>query len=59
MTTLRVSVKNKRDANLFDRMLKRLLFVEKVVKIDQMDIRGSEKQYTKLIMILAAQAKSL
>ncbi len=58
MTTISVSVKNKRDANLLYRMLKRLSFVEKVEKIDRVGIHDSEKQYSKIKMILVAQASS-
>jgi DNA-directed RNA polymerase subunit F len=56
MTTIRISVKNKRDANLLYRMLMKLSIVEKVEKIDPEEIRQISKQYSKLKMILTAQA---
>jgi hypothetical protein len=56
MTTIRISVKNKRDANLLYRMLMKLSFVEKVEKIDTEETLNSGKQYSRLKMILTNQA---
>lgn len=35
MTTIKVSVKNKRDANLLVRLLKRVSFVEKIEEVEK------------------------
>jgi len=56
MTTIRISVKNKRDANLLYRMLMKLSIVDKVEKIEPEEILYSKKQYSKLTTILSTQA---
>lgn len=56
MTIIRISVKNKRDANLLYRILMRLSIVDKVEKIEPEEIPDERKQYSKIKMILTTQA---
>lgn len=56
MTTIRISVKNKRDANLLYRMLMKLSIVDKVEKVEAEELPDAKKQYLKLKTILNVQA---
>ena len=56
MTTLKISVKNKRDANLLYRILAKLSFIEKIEKIENDQPPAEGKQYSLLKSILSKQA---
>lgn len=56
MTTLKISVKNRRDANLLYRILVKLSFIEKIEKIDTEQVPNDQMQYSRLKNILIEQA---
>lgn len=56
MTTIKVSIKNKRDAGLLVRMLRRMSFVEKVEEIGE--ARPHANQFNKLRSYLASNSSS-
>lgn len=56
MTTITVSVKNKRDAGLLIRMLKKISFVEHVEEVSE--VSAPVNQFEKLKAFLAANSES-
>jgi hypothetical protein len=58
MTTIKISVRNKRDANLLYRMLKRIPFIDRVEKEDSLTGDKGTGQFEKLKNIMATMAGS-
>ncbi len=56
MTTIRISVKNKRDAGLLIKMLKKISFVERVEEVVVID--APVNQFEKLKTFLASNSNS-
>jgi len=56
MTTIKISVRNKRDANLLYRMLKRIPFIDRVEKEDSLTGDKGTGQFEKLKNIMATMA---
>lgn len=56
MTTIKISVKNKRDANLLYRMLKRIPFIDNVEKEDTLTHETQTGQFEKIRKLIATGA---
>ena len=56
MTTIKISVKNKRDANLLYRMLKKISFIDTVEKADVLIHEEKPGQFEKMNAILDAMS---
>jgi hypothetical protein len=56
MTTLKISVKNKRDANLLYRMLKKIPFIDSVEKSELTYDQKKPGQFEKISNLMAAMA---
>jgi len=58
MTTIKISVKNKRDANMLYRMLKRIPFIDTIEKEDSLSRETHTGQFDKIkkLMITGAGA---
>ena len=56
MTTIKISVRNKRDANLLYRMLKRIPFIDRVEKEDTLDKEKNTGQFEKIKNLMATMA---
>lgn len=56
MTTIKISVKNKRDANMLYRMLKRIPFIDNVEKEDSPSRETQTGQFEKIRKIITADA---
>ena len=58
MTTIKISVKNKRDANMLYRMLKRIPFIDNVEKEDSLNRETLTGQFEKIKKLITAGAGS-
>ncbi len=56
MTTIKISVRNKQDANLLYRMLKRISFVDNVEKAESNENEINTGQFSELSKLLAGMA---
>jgi hypothetical protein len=56
MTTIKISVRNKRDANLLYRMLKRIPFIDRVEKEDPLIKEKNTGQFEKIKNLMATMA---
>ncbi len=56
MTTIKVSIKNKRDAGLLVSLLRRMSFVEKVEEVGEARVKAN--QFDKLRVFLASNSNS-
>jgi len=56
MTTIKISVRNKRDADLLYRMLKKIPFIDRVEKADSLTNEKWVDQFEKIKKIMAAMA---
>lgn len=56
MTTIKISVSNKRDANMLYRMLKRIPFIDRVEKVDSLTREKSTGQFEKIKTLMAAMS---
>lgn len=56
MTTIKISVKNKRDANMLYRMLKRIPFIDNVEKEDSLSRETHTGQFEKIKNVMTAMA---
>jgi hypothetical protein len=56
MTTIKISVRNKRDANLLYRMLKRIPFIDRVEKEDSIARDKGTGQFEKIKNLMTSMA---
>jgi len=56
MTTIKISVRNKRDANLLYRMLKRIPFIDRIEKEDPISMDKGTGQFGKIKNLMAIMA---
>jgi hypothetical protein len=56
MTTIKISIRNSRDANLLYRVLKKIPFIEKIEKADSLSDEKKLGQFQKIKNIMAAMA---
>jgi len=56
MTTIKICVRNKRDANLLYRMLKRIPFIDRVEKEDSLTRDKGTGQFEKIKNLMATMA---
>ncbi len=57
MTTIKISVRNKRDANLLYRMLKRIPFIDRIEKEDPIASDKKTGQFEKIKNLMATMAE--
>ncbi len=56
MTTIKISVRNKRDANLLYRMLKRIPFIDRIEKEDSITRDKGARQFAKIKTLIDTMA---
>lgn len=56
MTTIKVSVKNKKDATMLFRMLQKISFVDNVERIESDDLKRNRDQFLSLRKLLKSKA---
>ena len=56
MTTIKISIKNKRDATLLFRMLKKMSFIDKIEKTDSLVSKEAGNQFLILSKVLKDKA---